>query len=91
MSGMPRSGSTTGITPTYHVASGPTAGTDWCVIADPPPGCLAPGHVVLCVEGTQTPHAEAQRAAESAWALLRRWHQQRSAGPAGDELGSSAP
>lgn len=65
--------------PREFVALGPVVGTDWCVV----PGLAnttleAPGGVVLCVEGTITPHPGAERAALSAWAVLRRWQGQRS-------------
>lgn len=53
-----------------RVAQGPVDGTDWCVLDDPPDVFLAPGGVVLCVEGTLTPHPDAARAACSAWELL---------------------
>lgn len=86
MSGMPRSGNTTGKTPTYHVARGPVTDTDWCVIDNPAPGTLAPGGVVLCWQDTQDPHPDAVRAAGSAWAILRHWHTHRTADPAGDDL-----
>lgn len=61
------------IGPQYRVASGPTKDTDWCVIDDPPKDCIAPGGVVLCWQDTQDQHPDAKRAAESAWAMLRRW------------------
>jgi hypothetical protein len=56
------------------VARGPVTGTDWCVLDKPQPEHLAPGRVVLCHEGTLTPHPEAERAAASAWEILARWH-----------------
>jgi hypothetical protein len=65
------------ISPVYRVASGPTRGTDWCVLDNPPRDCVAPGGVVLCDEGTRDPHPDAKRAAQSAWAMLARWRDQR--------------
>jgi hypothetical protein len=62
--------------PDYWVASGPVTGTDWCYVPDAQEHMLAPGHVVLCVEGTSVPHPDAERAATSAWALIRRWASQ---------------
>lgn len=65
--------------PREFVALGPLEGTDWCVV----PGLanttlVAPGGVVLCFAGTVKPHPGAERAALSAWALLRRWQEQRA-------------
>lgn len=65
--------------PREFVALGPVAGTDWCVVPELANTTLeAPGGVVLCHEGTSTPHPGAERAALSAWAVLRRWQGQRS-------------
>ena len=55
------------------VAAGPVKGTDWCVVPDPPDAEVAPGGVVLCWEGTVTPHPDAERAAGSAREILARW------------------
>lgn len=60
------------------VCRGPVFGTDWCVLTDPPRELVAPGGVVLCTEGTLTPHPDAQRAATSAWELLKHWQDQRT-------------
>lgn len=59
--------------PEGFVAAGPVAGTDWCVLPGSPPSLVAPGGVVLCVEGTLTPHPDAEQAAQSAWEMLSRW------------------
>ena len=64
--------------PADHVACGPTAGTDWCVLADPDPAHVAPGGVVLCQEGTLEPHPDAARAARAARVILWRWQSERS-------------
>lgn len=55
------------------VAQGPVKDTDWCVVPGSSPNLVAPGGVVLCVEGTTTPHEDAERAAQSAWEMLTRW------------------
>lgn len=62
---------------TRWVAAGPIFGTWWCTLDDPALEQVAPGGVVLCVQDTLTPHPDAERAATSAWELLRRWQQQR--------------
>jgi hypothetical protein len=59
--------------PCGFFALGPVVGSDWCVVVDPPVELVAPGGLVLCRSGTLEPHVDAQRAAESAWAVLRRW------------------
>lgn len=63
------------VTPGYRVAGGPIAGTDWCVLDNPPRDVLAPGGVVLCLAGTRTPSPDAARAADSARAVLRDWNE----------------
>ena len=73
------------VMPPQWVCRGPAHRTDWCVLDDPNPAHLAPGGVVLCVEGTLTPHPDAARAAESAWEILARWSAQR-AQPAADPV-----
>lgn len=55
------------------IADGPLQDTVWCILTDPPPALLAPGGVVLCRASDLTPHDDAQRAADSAWELLRHW------------------
>lgn len=66
--------------PREFVALGPVDGTDWCVVPELADTTLeAPGGVVLCHAGTVKPHPGAERAALSAWALLRRWQEQRAA------------
>jgi hypothetical protein len=62
-----------GVNPSRWVCRGPVHRTDWCVLPDPDPAHVAPGGVVLCVEGTGTPHADAELAAVSAWEMLDRW------------------
>lgn len=59
--------------PDHWVASGPVKGTDWCQLPNIDHRLLAPGGVVLCVEGTTTLHPDAEQAAQSAWELLARW------------------
>lgn len=60
----------------HWVAIGPVPGTWWCTLDDALYELVAPGGVVLAWEGTLQPHPDAARAAESAWALLRRWQTQ---------------
>jgi hypothetical protein len=62
----------------HRVTFGPVKGTDWCRLENADPEQLAPGGVVLCGEGSLIPHEDATRAAQSAWALQREWHAQRS-------------
>lgn len=61
---------------TRWVAAGPTTGTWWCTLDDPATEHVAPGGVVLCVEGSVFPHPDAARAATSAWELLDLWQSQ---------------
>lgn len=67
--------------PDYWVAAGPVVGTDWCYIPGTAPNYEAPGRVVLCHEGTRDIHPDAERAAASAWELLKRWTAQRRSYP----------
>lgn len=62
----------------HWVSYGPpnTSGgaSDWCIIDNPEPQHLAPGGVVLCVQGTnQLLHPEAKRYAQEAWAIYGRY------------------
>lgn len=57
----------------YWVANGPVEDTDWCYVPNAPVELLAPGRVVLCHTGTQDPHPDAERAADSAWELISHW------------------
>ena len=63
-----------------RVTFGPVKGTDWCRLENADSEQLAPGGVVLCWEGTFTPHEDATRAAASAWALQREWQARRGRG-----------
>lgn len=67
-----------GVSRREFVARGPVKGTDWCVLEEPAAELVAPGGVVLCVEGTREPHEDAARAAGSAWELLRLWSANRA-------------
>lgn len=66
--------------PRWAVALGPTKDTMWGVVEGHENTPLeAPGGVVLCWDqATPRVHPEAERAACSAWALLRRWQDQRT-------------
>jgi hypothetical protein len=64
-----------------RIAEGPINGSGWYILDDPPHELIAPGGVVLLCDDTLTPHADAGRAAQAAWELLRH-HQTARAVPA---------
>lgn len=56
-----------------RIADGPIPGTGWYILDEAPRDLVAPGGVVLCDDRALKPHADAARAAGSAWELLRRY------------------